>query len=189
MGEFVEKAFAYMQDAGSGLIHAVPALQGPAARRFTRLTGPHDRLLRWRVARGTVERFGHSNWQGIGGAEGAKENDLTTWELVEFGVWRDYLEDTVEHGGRPAVAYRRVGSAVTMIGVRELDPKDDFLRPINREGHPNPAGEYLGVVMRGGEHLAQMAIGTATRNGREFGSLPTLFLRNLVEVPEGLYRV
>jgi hypothetical protein len=179
---------ARLEAAGSGLIHAVPPLRGLAARYITGLTGEHDLLLRWRVGKSAIPNDS-SSWHRQPGHQGAKPNDLTTWSNDVFATRRTELGDLTPPDVRPAFAYRRVGSAVIMVGTRELPPTDQFLQPVDFLGRPAEDGAYVGVVGRTGPTEWEVAIGIADREGTRFIPVPTVLLDSVVEVPPGLNRV
>lgn len=165
------------------------------ARHKTKLTGPTDDLLHWRLGRvkkPSLQTMSDAWWARFSGTPGAI-SDPATWRDVILTARRESVDDILSYGLRPAVAYRHDSDSPVMVGTQELGAVDrrgaDFLMPVDREGKPDRGGWYMGVATRVGQGAVEMAIGGASRDGKYFMPIGTFAVDGLVELPESLRRV
>ncbi|HZM64242.1 MAG TPA: hypothetical protein VFB59_03865 [Candidatus Saccharimonadales bacterium] len=175
-----------LEQAGSTLVHKSELVRQVAARHILKLEQPNDVLLRWRI--GIVDNDNPDYWAKTQGSQGDAGIDPSRWPHAVLGVEREKWERLrrMEYL-QPAVAYR-IGSAITMVGIRELGEPVDFTVPVNTRGEYDDNGPYQGVVMRGGPGF-EGSVGTANQAGDYYFPLDTVLLARLGEVPEGLHRV
>jgi hypothetical protein len=184
MPKLKDVAAGAVQEAGSWLVHAVPSLQGFAARHVTKLTEPQDLVLRWRRGEEGYAPF----WTTCPATPGANPKDLSTWGRAVFGAERETLAYALrEDGRRPAVGYRL--GTVCMIGAWEGPNPREFLQPVTELGEASVTGSHMGVVLRPGTEPLTAAIGSVGPSGEDFRPVLTTFLAQVVQTPEGLHRV
>lgn len=182
-----EKLRLRTQEALSTALHVAPGGLRRIVQTRLGLGGAHDDLLHWRVAKNSY--LPDEWWASVAGYPEAT-SDPRTWGSVVLTVPRRAFEDSIGCGGRPAVAYRSEDHGPVMIGVDDLGAHErgNFLRPVDNDLRFDPEGRRMAVAMRVGPDAAQLAIGTASINGRYFNLLETS-VNPVGEVPEGLRRV
>ncbi len=177
---------ARLEQAGSTLVHKSALARRIATRHFLKLEGLTDIPLRWRMGDVLEDEF--HLWARTMGEQRNAGLDPSRWPNAVLGVHRQEWENlTSRRDLRPAAAYR-IGSAATMIGIRELNVPVDFTVPINDHGQFDPNGGYRGVVMRTGGGF-EGALGMSNEDGKHIRPLATVILARLGEMPEGLNRV